>query len=176
LREHAARGLSWLRGAKVACKTGTAGEPLEEAARLVSKPVVLELATDTGSLRITLDPALAPLAVTRLFDLVRDGFFDGMAVHRVVPGFVVQLGDRGGDGYGGSGHAALPCETAPVPIEPLDVVVALSGRDTGSSQIFVALGRQPQLYGEAAVVGKAEGDWASVAEGDVIMHVGILER
>jgi cyclophilin family peptidyl-prolyl cis-trans isomerase len=106
--------------------------------------------------------------------LARSGFYTGIVIHRVVPGFVVQLGDRGADGYGGSGEA-LRCETSPVAFGPLDVGVALAGRDTGSSQVFVTLARQPHLDGEYAWVGHATGDWDSVAEGDVIRAVRVEE-
>jgi cyclophilin family peptidyl-prolyl cis-trans isomerase len=51
---------------------------------------------------------------------------------------------------------------------PLDVGVALAGRDTGSSQVFVTLARSPRLDGQYAWVGRADGDWDAVAEGDVI--------
>ncbi len=95
-------------------------------------------------------------------------------MHRVVPGFVAQLGDRGGDGYGGSG-ALLRCETAPAPFEPFDVGVALAGRDTGSSQFFVTLARTPHLDGEYAWIGRADGDWSAVAEGDVVPAVRVEE-
>ena len=97
-----------------------------------------------------------------------------MVVHRVVQGFVVQLGDRGGDGYSGSGDT-LRCETAPVPFAPFDVGLALAGRDTGSSQIFVTLARYPHLDGEYPWLGKADGDWTAVAEGDVIRAVRVEE-
>jgi cyclophilin family peptidyl-prolyl cis-trans isomerase len=114
------------------------------------------------------------VAVARLVGLARSGFYTGLSFHRVVPGFVAQLGDRGGDGYGGSG-ALLRCETAPVPFAPLDVGVALAGRDTGSSQLFVTLTRSPHLDGEYAWIGRADGDWSAVAEGDVIRAVRIQE-
>ena len=61
-----------------------------------------------------------------------------------------------------------------MPDDPL-VGVALAGRDTGSSQIFVTLGRTPHLDGEYAWVGRAEGDWSAVAEGDVIRAVRVEE-
>jgi len=112
------------------------------------------------------------LAATRLVALARSGFFTGIVVHRVVPGFVVQFGDRGGDGYGGSG-ASLRCETSPTTFGPLDVGVALAGRDTGSSQIFVTLERSPRLDGQYSWVGRAEGDWNAVAEGDVVRAVTV---
>jgi cyclophilin family peptidyl-prolyl cis-trans isomerase len=123
---------------------------------------------------VRFDPALAPVAATRFVSLARAGFYTGVVVHRVVPGFVVQFGDRGADGYGGSGDL-LRCETSPVPFDALDVGVALAGRDTGSSQIFVTLSRQPHLDGEYAWVGRAEGNWDGVAEGDMVRAVRVEE-
>jgi cyclophilin family peptidyl-prolyl cis-trans isomerase len=128
--------------------------------------------TDAGELAIVFEPGLAPVAALRFVTLARQGFYRGLVFHRVVPGFVVQFGDPGGDGFGGSG-SLLRCETSPVPFEALDVGVALSGRDTGSSQLFVTLGRYPHLDGEFARVGRARGDWAAVAEGDVIREVKV---
>jgi cyclophilin family peptidyl-prolyl cis-trans isomerase len=84
----------------------------------------------------------------------------------------VQFGDPKADGYGGA-HLALRCETAPVAFQPLDIGVALAGRDTGSSQLFVTLGRTPHLDGSYAWLGRAEGDWNAVAEGDVILKAKV---
>jgi cyclophilin family peptidyl-prolyl cis-trans isomerase len=128
--------------------------------------------TDSGELSIVFEPALAPRAVARFVALARSGFYKGVVVHRVVPGFVAQFGDPEGDGYGGSG-SLLRCETSPVPFGVLDVGVALAGRDTGSSQLFVTLARHPNLDGDYAWVGHAEGDWAAVAEGDAIRGVKV---
>jgi cyclophilin family peptidyl-prolyl cis-trans isomerase len=137
-----------------------------------TKPTRVELDTDSGTLAITFDPTLAPIAATRFVSLAQTGFYTGTVIHRVVPGFVVQLGDRGGDGYGGSGEL-LRCETSPVPFGALDVGVALAGRDTGSSQVFVTLARHPHLDGQYAWVGRASGDWDAVAEGDVVKAVRV---
>jgi cyclophilin family peptidyl-prolyl cis-trans isomerase len=135
-------------------------------------PVRITLDTDAGPLALRLDAGSAPLAASHIVALARSGFYTGIPVHRVVQGFIVQLGDRGGDGYSGSGET-LRCETSPVPFEPLDVGVALAGRDTGSSQIFITLARYPHLDGEYPWVGRAEGDWGAVAEGDVIRAVRV---
>jgi cyclophilin family peptidyl-prolyl cis-trans isomerase len=85
-----------------------------------------------------------------------------MAVHRVVPGFVVQFGDKLGDGFGDAGRAPLRCETSPTPFETYDVGMALAGRDTASSQLFVALDRYPLLDGNYAWVGRAGPEWLSL--------------
>ncbi|WP_394844370.1 YdcF family protein [Pendulispora brunnea] len=173
LRQRASKALAKL-GAP-AC-SGPAAEPslAPELDHLATQPTKVVFETDAGHLSIVFDPTLAPVTATRLVALAQNGFFKEMLVHRVVPGFVAQFGDPGGDGYGGSGRT-LRCETSPVPFEPLSVGMALSGRDTGSSQIFVTLSRTPHLDGQYTRVGRAEGDWAAVAQGDVI-HDARVER
>jgi cyclophilin family peptidyl-prolyl cis-trans isomerase/HEAT repeat protein len=169
LRDHAARALSLLRGSKTACNAAVAPpDPARELDHLVTGELRIKLETDAGDLVVSLDPSAAPVAVTRFADLTREGFYDGIVVHRVVPGFVVQFGDPGADGFGGPGREPLRCETSPLPFERLRVGVALAGRDTGSSQMFITLARYPHLDGEYALVGQASGDWDAVAEGDVI--------
>ena len=53
--------------------------------------------------------------------------------------------------------------------------IAIAGKDTGSSQLFVTLARVPHLDGEYARVGRAEGDWWAVAEGDAIRSAQVEE-
>jgi cyclophilin family peptidyl-prolyl cis-trans isomerase len=149
-------------------------EVAPELGHTLARPVQVAFETDAGPISMRFDPSLAPVAVTRLVALARSGFYTGVAVHRVVPGFVAQLGDRGGDGYGGSGEL-LRCETSPVPFGPGDVGIALAGRDTGSSQFFVTLARTPHLDGEYAWIGHADGNWDAVAEGDVVRAVRVEE-
>lgn len=165
VREHATKARRARGETKAACPPPATMPLASEVAAPHGGKLTLE--TDAGTLSITFDPELAPVASTRILDLARAGFYKGIVVHRVVPGFVVQLGDPGGDGYGGADQL-LRCETSPVPFGPLDVGVALAGRDTGSSQIFVTLARFPHLEGDYARIGHAEGDWGSVAEGDVV--------
>jgi cyclophilin family peptidyl-prolyl cis-trans isomerase len=180
VRDSALRALRTLGAPTSACDAlGTGGKsaPVKIAAEVtapLTKPTKVVLATDAGELTIVLEPELSPITATRIASLVRSGFYKGIVVHRVVPGFVVQLGDPDGDGYGGSG-TALRCETSPVPFGPLDVGMALAGRDTGSSQFFVTLARTPHLDGEYTRVGHAEGDWTSIAQGDVITDAKIVE-
>ena len=57
----------------------------------------------------------------------------------------------------------------------IDIGMALAGRDTGSSQVFVTLSRTPHLDGEYARIGRAEGAWSSVAQGDVIVDAKVVE-
>jgi len=176
LREHAARALRALGVPQAACPRPPSAKdaPSPAASAPLAHPVRVTFETDAAKVAVVFEPELAPRAASRFVALARSGFYRGVVVHRVVPGYVVQLGDPGGDGYGGSG-SLLRCETSPVPFGPLDVGVALAGRDTGSSQIFVTLARYPKLDGDYARVGRAEGDWAAVAEGDVITGVRVEE-
>jgi cyclophilin family peptidyl-prolyl cis-trans isomerase len=174
LRANAQGALALLGDRKVRCLSATPlAEPAPELARAVP-PTRLVLDTDAGELTLAVDPSQAPTAAARLIELAEAGFYDDMAVHRVVPGFVVQFGDRAGDGTGGAGRDTLRCETSPLPFAPLSVGVALDGRDTGSSQFFVTLARAPHLDGEYAWVGSASGDWAAVAEGDRIRKIRVV--
>ena len=172
-REHAAKALGLL-GEKKACAAHAAATAPREIEALVTAKTTLAFDTDAGAFTITLDPALAPAIVTRAVELVKSGYYDGMVVHRVVPGYVTQFGAPFGDGYGGpEGKASLPCETSPLPFAPLTVGVALSGRDTGSSQLFVMLGRYPHLDGNYAIVGTATGPWGAFVDGDLIRHATV---
>src|SRR5205807_4917693 len=60
--------------------------------------------TDRGPIVMELDPRLAPNTVNNFVSLARDGYYDGLTFHRVVPEFVVQAGDPEGSGRGGSGY------------------------------------------------------------------------
>ncbi len=170
LRAHAARSLERL-GDKASCADVVPyPEPNAESSR-APRAVTLVLETDVGELTLKLDGALAPAATGRFVELAREGFYGGVVIHRVVPGFVVQFGDKRGDGTGGSGKGLLHCETSPIPFGPLSVGVAIAGRDTGSSQFFVTTSRVPHLDGEYTWLGTATGDWSALAEGDRIVSV-----
>lgn len=175
IRQHAEQALRRLGEPNQKCGRPRDGEPPTELKHLVSTPSTIRFTTETGSLEIRLDPTLAPIAVTRVVDLAKAGFYDGIVVHRVVAGFVVQLGDRGSDGYGGAGRAPIPGELSPEPFGPLDVGMALSGLDSGSSQIFVTLGPYPSLGGEYTRVGRAMSGWDQLFVGDRVQKVELVQ-
>ncbi len=85
--------------------------------------------------------------------LTRAGFYREQIFHRVVPDFVIQGGDRRGDGWGGPGYT-LRSERNRVPFERGTVGIADSGLDTGGSQFFVCHSPQPHLTGRYTVVGR----------------------
>jgi cyclophilin family peptidyl-prolyl cis-trans isomerase len=173
LRAHAARALGLLGDPKRRCDEAVVWP---RASTAPSGAVVLAIDSAVGPLRLLLDGSRAPAAVGRIVELARSGYYDGLAVHRVVEGFVVQFGDKHGDGFGDPTQAPLPCERSPEPFEPLDVGMAIAGRDTATTQWFVALDRYPQLDGAYTRIGRAEGPWRLLAEGDRIRAVRVAEK
>jgi len=112
--------------------------------------------------------------VARLLALIQKGTWNGVRVHREVAGFVVQFGDPDGDGLGGAGPSTLPSELSPVPFEALDVGMALSGRDTGTSQVFITLAPAAHLLGDFPWIGRATGAFSKLTTGDTIQRATIV--
>ena len=69
-----------------------------------SEAAVVVLETSKGQVEIEMKPELAPNHVARITELVKQGFYDGIIFHRVIPGFMAQTGDPTGTGMGGSGE------------------------------------------------------------------------
>jgi len=119
------------------------------------------LATSMGSVRLELYPDRAPRTVANFVALAegkrtwidpqgqerRDTpYYDGLTIHRVVPGFVIQGGDPKGDGTGGPGYT-FPDEFDPSLRHegPGVLSMANSGADTNGSQFFITLRAAPEL-------------------------------
>ena len=117
----------------------------------VSPHVFLD--TDEGTVEIELAVLDAPLTAESFLALARGGYFTGMAIHRVVPNFVVQAGDRRGDGEGGPGYT-LRDEINTLPYLRGAAGMALDGPDTGGSQFFIAHSPQPHLDAKYTVFGR----------------------
>ena len=108
--------------------------------------------TDKGTVEIELAILDAPLTVSNFVALARKGFFNGIAIHRVVPDFVVQDGDPRGDGEGGPGYT-LRDELNQQPYLRGTVGMALDWKDTGGSQFFITHSPQPHLDARYTVFG-----------------------
>ncbi len=136
------------------------------------------LMTAKGKFTIEFYPQEAPLTVENFINLAKSGYFNGLSIHRVVPNFVMQDGDPRGDGNGGPGWQ-IRCEINQVTFERGSVGMALSGKDTGGSQWFVAHSPQPHLDGGYTVFGRVNEEGMKVVDrlvrGDVIEKVEIIE-
>jgi peptidyl-prolyl cis-trans isomerase B (cyclophilin B) len=118
----------------------------EEILRLQSARPRLVVETRRGEFEVELRPDLAPLTTLAYLELAEADFFEGILFHRVVPGFVAQVGDPTSTGRGGAA-ITLRNEETPSPYTTGAVGLALSGRDSGSSQLFVVHSPQSHLQG-----------------------------
>ena len=107
--------------------------------------------TTHGSFTIEFEREAAPNSVANFEKLARQGFYDGVLFHRIVPGFVIQGGDPTGTGRGGPGYAfADELPGAGLDYAKYTVAMANAGPNTNGSQWFVCTadlrGRLPKNY------------------------------
>jgi peptidylprolyl isomerase len=110
--------------------------------------------TVKGAFRIKLRPDLALVNVNSFVFLAREGYYDGVTFHRVLPGFVAQGGDPTGTGSGGPGYN-LPDEFSDVKFDRGVVAMANTGApNSAGSQFFVVYDRADHLDGLLTVIGE----------------------
>ncbi len=141
-----------------------------------------EIHTEKGVMKVNFFEKDAPKTVENFVKLSRDGFYNGLTFHRVIPNFVIQGGCPKGTGVGGPGYK-IKCE--------LDgdnqyhdrgvLSMAHAGRDTGGSQFFVChsrtntshLDRQHTCFGK---VYEGLDVIDNIREHDVIEKIVIIEE
>jgi cyclophilin family peptidyl-prolyl cis-trans isomerase len=96
------------------------------------------ITTDRGTIVMDLDPQLAPNTVNNFVGLARQGYYDGLTFHRVVPDFVIQGGCPEGSGRGGPGYRFAD-EKVKGEYTLGAVAMANAGPDTNGSQFFVCI-------------------------------------
>lgn len=118
--------------------------------------LIMEL--PSGRVVIALRPDLAPRHVERVKELVREGFYDGLAFHRVIEGFMAQTGCPEGTGTGGSGQT-LEAEFSDAPFRRGTVGAARTqDPHSADSQWFICFADASWLNGQYSV-------WGEVTEG-----------
>lgn len=135
------------------------------------------LRTSKGSVELELFVADAPLTVANFIALARDGFYEGLTFHSVVPNGFVRGGDPRGDGNGGPGYA-IRSEINKRPFLRGTVAMADHGTDTAGSQFFVTHLPAPELDGHFTVFGQVMRGMEvidRVEPGDVIEEVIIWD-
>ena len=137
------------------------------------------LTTSKGDIVLDLQPQHAPKTVNNFVTLARDGFYDGLTFHRVIPNFMIQGGDPTGTGSGGPGYR-FEDETQDNPLRHETGVISMAnaGPNTNGSQFFITHAPQPHLDGRHTVFGKVtQGQDVvdAIQQGDTIDSVAIAE-
>ena len=119
--------------------------------KVPDREAVLKL--EKGDVRIRLLGSQAPVHVANFIKLAEQGFYNGLRIHRVVPGFVIQGGDPRGDGWGGNANL-LPDQFNRQQFLRGKIGMPTSGKDTGGSQFFITMSRQPHLDANYTIFGE----------------------
>ncbi|KAN0088749.1 cyclophilin-like protein, partial [Tylopilus felleus] len=119
--------------------------------------------TTVGEIDIELWSKETPKACQNFIALALEGYYDGVIFHRVVPGFLVQTGDRTGTGAGGESFYGEPFEDEVHPRLRFAhrglVVMANNGtKNSNESQFFITLDRADELHGKHTLFGRVVGD------------------
>ena len=110
-----------------------------------------------GDVVIRLRPDLAPGHVERITMLARNGFYDGVVFHRVIPGFMAQGGDPTGTGYHGSTHPDIKGEFSNEPhVRGTASMARSQNPDSANSQFFICFDDAGFLDGQYTVWGQVE--------------------
>jgi cyclophilin family peptidyl-prolyl cis-trans isomerase len=127
------------------------------------------LHTNHGAIAVELFDEDAPNTVANFVKLAKDGFYDGVIFHRVIPDFMIQGGDPTGTGTGGPGYT-FEDEFNEHKVERGALAMANAGPDTNGSQFFVVTTQAaPWLDGKHTVFGR-------VAEGmDAVDSISAVE-
>jgi peptidyl-prolyl cis-trans isomerase B (cyclophilin B) len=153
------------------CREVKAPEPkqvsLDAPPQTVKKGEKLTAVVETscGSFDIALDSSRAPKTVNSFAYLSEEGFYDGLAFHRIAPGFVIQGGDPLGTGVGGPGYSVTEKPPANLAYTKGTVAMAKSSADppgASGSQFYVVTGADAGLPPEYALVGKVDKGYAAV--------------
>jgi peptidylprolyl isomerase len=127
----------------------------------------LYLDVPAGRVTIELRPDLAPSHVARIKELARQGFYDGIAFHRVIDGFMAQTGDPRGDGTGGSGQRLKAEFNSGKHLRGTASMARAQHPDSADSQFFICFAPAPFLDGKYTV-------WGQVTSG--MEHIDAIKK
>jgi cyclophilin family peptidyl-prolyl cis-trans isomerase len=128
------------------------------------------LHTSEGEIEVELYPDAAPKTVENFEKLARDGFYEGVIFHRVIPDFMIQGGDPTGTGMGGPGYE-FEDEFNDYRVARGALAMANAGPNTNGSQFFIVTAEAtPWLDGKHTVFGQVTSGM------DVVDRISQTER
>ena len=126
----------------------------------MSNPIVTIEMENGGVIKAELYPEIAPNTVYNFISLVKEGFYDGVIFHRVIPGFMIQGGDPQGTGMGGPGYCIrgeFSANGFKNDLKHTRGVLSMARTmipDTAGSQFFIMHKDSPHLDNQYAAFGK----------------------
>ncbi len=128
----------------------------------------VEFDTTMGKILLDVYPDVAPEHSKNLIGLTKIGYYNGIIFHRVIPGFVIQVGCPQGTGSGGPGYTIKQEFNAQLHEAGVLSMARTNDPNSAGSQFFVCLGRVPHLDKQYTVFGKTA-DQSSL---DVVLKIG----
>ena len=135
--------------------------------------VILE--TTQGTIELELFPDVAPLAVENFTTHVKEGYYNGIAFHRIIKGFMIQGGDPSESGRGGKSIWGKPFkdEYKNKTFNKAGILaMANSGPSTNGSQFFITTAKTPWLNGRHTIFGEVVNSMNTVKKLDNIATLG----
>ena len=126
----------------------------------MANPTFVITMADGREMKGELYPDIAPQSVGNFIALANSGFYDGLIIHRVIPGFMIQGGDPKGTGIGGPGYrikGEFAMNGVPNPLKHTYGVLSMARSmmpDSAGSQFFIMTSDSPHLDGQYAAFGK----------------------
>ncbi len=147
-----------------------------EAGEAKSPKAVIEM--DAGKIIIEFYEKDAPGTVANFVKLAKQGFYNGLSFHRVVPGFVVQGGDPKGDGTGGPGYTIKDEFNSRNHLTGTVAMARTPAPNSAGSQFYICLAPQPALDAKYTVFGRVVDGMdivMKIKRGDIMKKVTIME-
>ncbi len=164
--------------ASMAAADGPASAPAKAPAPGKKTMSVVTLKTSKGTIKFALLPQYAPNTVENFVKLANKKFYDGLAFHRVVPGFVIQGGDPAGNGSGGPGYTIKAEFSARKHLPGTVAMARTPDPDSAGSQFYICFNALPSLDNQYTVFGQVyEGMEVvkQIAVGDKMTSVKVSE-
>ncbi len=162
----------------VALTLGVVGASAQEK-KMTKNPVAVIALAKGGEIRIELYPDTAPKTVENFVTLAKKGFYDGLAFHRVEPGFVAQGGDPKGNGTGGPGYTIKAEFNQRKHVRGTLAMARANHPDSAGSQFYICFQPAPFLDGKYTVFGQVTSGMEHVDKiqiGDKMKSVRILDE
>lgn len=141
-------------------------KPAGETAPVQAEEGIVKITIETtkGTIEADLFEKEAPKTVANFVKLAREGFYNGIIFHRVIPGFMIQTGDPTGTGMGGPGYKFADEFSPNLRHDKAGVLsMANAGPNTNGSQFFITEAPTPWLDGKHSVFGR-------VTQGIEVVH------